>query len=167
MTIIKITMATKKLKMCAFLLLTFVTASVFAQYAVPAAGGDATGAGGSSAYSVGQVVYISVSGAGSVNQGVQQPYVIIATSINNQPDINLTMSVYPNPSITSITLNVGKLDFQNLSFQLFDVQGKLVAAQKITSIETTIKMEEYNSGNYFLNVVDATKELKTFKIIKN
>jgi hypothetical protein len=108
-----------------------------------------------------------VSGAGSVNQGVQQPYVIIATSINNQPDINLTMSVYPNPSITSITLNVGKLDFQNLSFQLFDVQGKLVAAQKITSIETTIKMEEYNSGNYFLNVVDATKELKTFKIIKN
>ena len=160
-------MATKNLKMCAFLLLTFATASVFAQDAVPAAGGDATGAGGSSAYSVGQVEYTSVSGTGSVNQGVQQPYVIIATGTNNQPDINLTMSVYPNPSITSITLNIGKQDLQNLSFQLFDVQGKLVAAQKITSIETTIKMEEYNSGNYFLTVVDATKELKTFKIIKN
>jgi hypothetical protein len=60
MTINKITMATEKLKMCAFLLLTFATVSVFAQDAVPAAGGDATGAGGSSAYSVGPVVYTNV-----------------------------------------------------------------------------------------------------------
>ena len=161
------TMATNKIKMCVYLLLNFATASVFAQDAVPAAGGDATGGGGSSAYSVGQVEYASVSGTGSVNQGVQQPYVIIATGVNNLTDINLTMSVYPNPSIASITLNIGNQDLQNLSFQLFDVQGKLVVAQKITSIETTIKMEEYNAGNYFLNVVDARKELKTFKIIKN
>ncbi len=148
-------------------LFTFATTIVFAQDDVPTAGGDATGAGGSSAYSVGQVVYTSVSGTGSVNQGVQQPYVIIATGINNQPDINVTMSVYPNPSITSITLNVGKQDLQNLSFQLFDVQGKLVAAAKIASIETTLEMENYNSGNYFLKVIEETKELKSFKIIKN
>jgi len=147
-------------------LFTFATTIVFAQDDVPTAGGDATGAGGSSAYSVGQVVYTSVSGTGSVNQGVQQPYVIIATGIN-QPDINLTMSVYPNPSITSITLNVGKQDLQNLSFELFDVQGKLVAAAKIASIETTLEMENYNSGNYFLKVIEETKELKSFKIIKN
>ena len=160
-------MATKKLKMCAFLLLTFVTASVFAQDAVPAAGGDATGAGGSSAYSVGQVVYTSVSGTGSVNQGVQQPYVIIATSINNQPDINLTMSVYPNPSITSITLNVGKLDFLNMSYELLDVQGKVVASEKIIASESFVKMEEYAAGNYFLKVLDFSADLKTFQIIKN
>ncbi len=61
---------------------------------------------------------------------------------------------YPNPSITSITLNIGKQDLQNLSFQLFDVQGKLVAAQKITSVETTIKMEEYNAStkSYFYKI---------------
>ncbi len=159
-------MENKNLKLSVLLLVIGLTAQ--AQQASPAAGGDATGAGGSSAYSVGQVIYTSVSSsAGSTNQGVQQPYVLIATGVNNHPDINLSMSVYPNPSITTITLNVGKQALQQLWYQLFDVQGKLVAEQKITSIETIIKMDEYTMGNYFLKVVDATKELKTFRIIKN
>jgi hypothetical protein len=158
---------TINLKLSASALLVFAFTAATAQDAVPAAGGDATGVGGSAAYSVGQVVYTSVSGTGSVNQGVQQPYVIIATGVNNHPDIHLSMSVYPNPSITFITLNLGKLDFLNMSYQLLDVQGKLVASEKITSSESMIKMEEYAAGNYFLKVLDFSTDLKTFQIIKN
>ena len=158
---------TIKLKLSAFTLLVFAFTAASAQDAVPAAGGDASGLGGSAAYSVGQVVYTSVSGTGSVNQGVQQPYVVSTTGINTRPDIQLSMSVYPNPSITSITLNVGKQALQNLSFQLLDVQGKLVASEKITASESIIKMEEYAAGNYFLKVLDFSTDLKTFQIIKN
>lgn len=158
---------TINLKLSASALLVFAFTAATAQDAVPAAGGDANGAGGSAAYSVGQVVYTSVSGTGSVNQGVQQPYVVSTTGINTRPDIQLSMSVYPNPSITSITLNVGKQDLQNLSFQLLDVQGKLVASEKITASESIIKMEEYAAGNYFLKVLEFSTELKTFQIIKN
>ncbi len=40
-----------------------------------ATGGEATGAGRTASYSVGQVVYTTATGAnGSVAQGVQQPY---------------------------------------------------------------------------------------------
>ena len=48
-----------------------------AQETVPATGGDATRAGGSSSYTLGQVVYTTNTGTnGSVAQGVQQPYEI-------------------------------------------------------------------------------------------
>lgn len=151
-----------------FCLLTLGVMEISAQNATTASGGDASGVGGSSAYSVGQVAYnYSSSTSGSVNQGVQQPYELLSVGVNNHPDINLTMSVYPNPSVSSINLNVGKQDLQNLSFQLFDVQGKLLVSQKITNSETSIKMEEFNSGNYFLKIVDNQSELKTFNIIKN
>lgn len=160
-------MIKSKFRIIVFCSITLGALSVKAQDAVPAAGSDASGAGGSAAYSVGQVVYTGFSSAsGSVNQGVQQPYVIISTGVNNDPDIDLIMSVFPNPSKTFISLKIEKADLQHLSFQLTDVQGKILLSQKISSSETAILMEEYTAGNYFLNVI-GNLELKTFKIIKN
>jgi len=139
-----------------------------AQELPTATGGDATGAGGSSAYSVGQVVYTTNTAAtGSVAQGVQQPYEISIFLGIEDNQISLNMQLYPNPSVALITLNVGKQNLENLSFQLFDVQGKLLQNQKLTSIETSIRVEEYKAGNYFLKVINNNKEVKTFKIIKN
>lgn len=139
-----------------------------AQDATVAAGGDATGSNGSVAYSVGQVVYTSVeSASGSVNQGVQQPYVVTVTGVNNNPNINVQVSVYPNPSASFVNLNVGKESLENLSYQLFDVQGKMLTNQKVTASETSIPMETFAKGNYFLKVMNGATEVKTFKIIKN
>jgi len=139
-----------------------------AQDAATASGGDASGAGGSAAYSVGQVAYTSIETAsGSVNQGVQQPYKVSAIGINTNPDIDLLMSVYPNPTVTLINLSVQNMDLSNLSYQLYDVQGKLLVNQKITNAVTSVLMEEYATGNYFLKVTDKNAELKSFKIIKN
>lgn len=158
----------KKTKITILFLLGLGLSGLKAQDATTAAGGDATGAGGSVAYSVGQAVYTSVeSASGSVNQGVQQPYVFVITGINTNPNINLLIAVYPNPSTAFINLNVENLDLANLSFQLFDVQGKLLVNQKITDTTTSILMAEFASGSYFLKVIDNKSELKAFKIIKN
>jgi hypothetical protein len=139
-----------------------------AQDAATVAGGDATGPGGSAAYSVGQVAYISIeSASGSVNQGVQQPYEITVTGLNNNPDINLLVSVYPNPSASFINLNVGNQNPGLLTFQLYDISGKLLTNQKITSTETTIQMDVFAKGYYFLKVLNNKSEMKTFKIVKN
>lgn len=139
-----------------------------AQEAVTVAGGDATGTGGTAAYSVGQVGYTNISSAsGSIDQGVQQSYIISSTGENTNPDINLMISVYPNPSISFMRLKVENHDLQNLSFQLFDVQGNLLINKKITNAETSIAMSEFASGNYVLKVTDNKSELKTFKINKN
>ncbi len=161
-------MKQKKAKLTVLFLAGIGLSGLQAQDATTAAGGDASGSGGSASYSVGQPVYTSnTSASGNVNQGVQQPYEIIITSVNNNADINLMLSVYPNPSIDYINLVVGSKDLTNITFQLYDVQGKVLVNQKVTSSQTSIRMADFATGVYFLNVVDKNSEVKTFKIIKN
>ncbi|MCF8298850.1 MAG: T9SS type A sorting domain-containing protein [Saprospiraceae bacterium] len=56
---------------------------------------------------------------------------------------------------------------QTLSYQLCDINGKLIEKKKISSNETIISSINLVSGVYFLKVIDKNKEIKTFKIIKN
>ena len=44
------------------------TINAYAQQAVPASGGNATGSGGTASYTVGQVGYVTASGAGGTSQ---------------------------------------------------------------------------------------------------
>ena len=76
-----------------------------AQESANSSGGDASGKGGSVAYSVGQVVYTTNTGSkGTVAQGVQEPYEIsIVLGIDNLT-INLELTAYPNPTTSYLTL---------------------------------------------------------------
>ena len=87
----------KTITSVAFLLLGL--GGLHAQESSTAAGGDATGIGGSSSYTVGQVVYTTNTGTnGSLAQGVHQPYEISTTLGINETTINLELSLYPNPT---------------------------------------------------------------------
>jgi len=139
-----------------------------AQETVTTTGGDATGAGGSSSYTVGQVVYTTNTGTnGSVAQGVQQPYEISTTVGINETTINLALSVYPNPTTNYLQLKVEDEKLENLTYQLIDLQGKVIENKKVTATSSTIEMEGLPKAIYFLNVNDNNKIVKTFKIIKN
>ncbi|PHR71933.1 MAG: hypothetical protein COA67_05610 [Lutibacter sp.] len=148
----------------AFLLLGL--GGLHAQESPIATGGEATGTGGTASYSVGQVVYTTATGTnGSVAQGVQQPYEISTTLGINETSINLEMSVYPNPTTDYLTLKVEKTG--GLTFQLYDLQGKVITNKKVNSATTTVAMENLPTATYFLNVVKNNQIIKTFKIIKN
>ena len=54
-----------------------------------------------------------------------------------------------------------------LSYQLYDMQGKLLQSEKITGNQTSIIMSNLVPANYFVKVIQGNKEVKTFKIIKN
>jgi hypothetical protein len=150
----------------AFLLLGI--GGLHAQESPTATGGDATGAGGTSSYTVGQVVYTTNTGSnGSVAQGVQQPYEISVTTGVNETSINLEMSVFPNPTTNYLQLKVGSEKLENLNFQLIDLQGKVIENKKVTAITSTINMEELPKAIYFLNVTKNNQLIKTFKVIKN
>jgi len=137
-----------------------------AQESPTASGGEATGAGGTMSYSVGQVVYTTNTGAnGSVSQGVQQPYDIFTTVGINETSINLEMNVYPNPTSDYLTLKVEVS--KGLSYQLFDMQGKLIENRKLKANNTIIQMEGLPKATYFLKVTEESQTVKTFKIIKN
>ena len=143
------------------------TAVLHAQEAATAAGGEASGSGGSVSYSIGQVAYISASGTGgSVAEGVEQPFISVVTSIEEASDISL--SVFPNPTADFLTLDLGKFDTKNLYYQLFDMSGKMLETKKITNSTESISLLELAAAIYFLRISDNTHpDVKTFKIIKN
>lgn len=138
-----------------------------AQEAVATAGGNASGTNGNVSYTVGQVVYTTNTGTtGSVAQGVQQPFEIQIVLGADNFNINLQLAVYPNPTTNWLQLEVRNTDFANLSYQLFDLNGKMILNEKITAETSSIQMERLPAAIFLLKVVSNNKEVKTFKIIK-
>ncbi len=160
-------MENKNIKLVALLLLGFCFNNGYAQQATTASGGEATGIGGSASYSVGQVVYTTHVGSNvSVAQGVQQPYEISVTIGLDETGINLNLLAYPNPTTNDLILEIDNYD-KTLSYQLYDIGGKLIESKQITTSTTTIVMNELAAATYFLKVSRNKKEIKTFKILKN
>ena len=140
-----------------------------AQQATTAAGGDASGSGGTIAYSVGQIVYTTNTGTtGSVAQGVQQAYEIsVVTGIKNETKNNMSLVVFPNPTTSFLNLQIADLKKEQLTYQITDAIGKLIIENKITESSTKINMNAQAEAIYFLNVLENNQTVKTFKIIKN
>lgn len=139
-----------------------------AQETVLSSGGEALGTGGTASYSIGQTVYSTHTGTnGSIVEGMQQPFEIsIVTEIEQAKNINLVCSAYPNPATDVLTLNVENIEYSDLHFQLYDMNGKLLETKKLTDYKTSISMDNLVSAIYFLKVYTENQEIKSFKIIK-
>ena len=146
----------------------FVSFLGLAQQNTVATGGDASGAGGSVSYSIGQIDYETYSGSnGSVSQGVQQPFEIFTVSVN-ELYASFEMNLFPNPSSSIINLTIGNVsDDQVVSYSLTDINGKLISSSTIVENATSISIEHLAVANYYLNVMVNGVNAKTFKIIKN
>jgi hypothetical protein len=139
-----------------------------AQSTVSTTGGDATGTGGSISYTIGQILYSTLSGTnGTIAQGVQQPYEIsVVTAIRNTEEINLECLVYPNPTSRLTKLVFKSSDYENMRFQLYNINGVILLDKKVESMETEISLENLSSSVYFLKVIKDNLEVKVFKIVK-
>ena len=159
----------KKVKFFAVILLSIGLTELKAQETITATGGNATGIGGTVSYTVGQLVYTTNIGTtGSIAQGVQQPYEIsVVSGVIETTDINLICSAYPNPTTDFLMLKVENYEKEKLTYQLYDISGKLLESKNITNNETTISMRSFVPAPYFLKVSDGKRNVKTFKIIKN
>jgi hypothetical protein len=152
-----------------FLLLSgFSIAVLQSQTTTSATGGTAVGSGGSTSYTVGQIIYSTISGSnGTVYQGVQQPYEIsVVTAIERAKEIDLICFAYPNPATDNLTLKIEDYDKGILVCKLYDISGKLMMDIKVKSSETFVPMQTLVAGTYILRIIDGISEKKTFKIIK-
>ncbi len=140
-----------------------------AQQSVNAGGGNATGSGGSVAYSIGQVFYNThTSQTGLLAQGVQQAFEISVITLSKESTpISLQVLAYPNPTAETLTLQVSHDQDKNRSYQLVDVTGRVLETNTIKASKTSILMSHFSNATYFLKVLEDTKELQTFKIIKH
>lgn len=147
--------------------ISFVTNS-YAQESIVVTGGKGTGIGGDANYSIGQIADIQLKGSGgSAQQGIQLPYEIATLGNDKFDEISLVMTAFPNPVIDELNLIVDHNKFEALSYNLFDMNGKIISkASNVTSSETKVSMQGLAQGVYFLAVNNNSKAIKTFKIIK-
>jgi hypothetical protein len=160
-----------KKKGFAFYSLFLIAAGLSAQSHTDAAGGNASGSGGSISYSVGQIDYRTKSGTGGViTEGVQQPYEIteITTGINEPTNTSSFSAVaFPNPTSGTVELQISSsTGSDQFTYELFDINGNSIKQGSITGNTARINMASLSGGTYFLRVVSSDKAVKTFRIIK-
>ncbi len=171
------------LKIKIIFLLLFIMSGIYAQKAITASGGDVSGTTGTVSFTLGEVVYTSHSGSnGSVAQGVQQPYIITEeTSIEEAEGLNLTMIAYPNPATDFLIISIDNIEQTkhtlsqkhkqgfdtDLSYELFNINGRIFQKSRIESTSTPIDMTGLSSSFYHIRIKYGKDVIKTFKIIKN
>ena len=135
-----------------------------------ASGDDATGSSGSVTYSIGQVFYTYIGeSVYDVAQGIQQEELSqTLDTTENSVVPKAEIFVFPNPTIDYVTVNMEGFEFENgpRSYQLYDLQGRLLKQNTINQNETQIDLNDLSSSIYILQVYVNNKILKTFKILK-
>ncbi len=146
----------------------FLSYGLAAQESVVAAGDDVANESGAVSYSVGQAFYNTASAiSGSVAEGTQQPYEISVLSVEEEA-VKMNISVYPNPTADYIYLASDSDAFpaSDVSFRLFDSNGRTIQNGKVVSRQTDINMANLTPATYFVAVSQGNKDIKVFKIIK-
>ncbi len=139
-----------------------------AQQSAVASGGNSAGSSGSASYSVGQVFYTSHSGPNaSTSHGVQQAIEVSEDlSMEHFNPKNLQIVVYPNPSTSFVNLEIKDFGSENLSYELYDLNGRSIDAKNVVNNLTKIDLDRLPSTIYFLSIKQEGKQIKNFKLIK-
>lgn len=164
----------REIKLIALLVLALGLTGLKAQETIPAAGGNASGSGGSVSYTVGQIACTTSTGtSGSMASGVQQPYEIsVVTGMDESTLISLNCTAYPNPTTGFLVLKIDGDIEMKYTASLYNLSGNLLKSLRAESGETIIDMSNLAVSVYFLKIAQTTNasishEIKTFKIIKN
>ncbi len=129
-------------------------------------GGECMGAGGSASYTVGQIDYTAIDvAAGSAYLGVQQPYELFSLSTVDENSA-FSLLLGPNPTAGELTLIASTALPLNSYYVVFDDAGKTLLTQPILNESSSIALNSFATGNYYLHVISDEKTLNTFKIIK-
>lgn len=75
--------------------------------------------------------------------------------------------VYPNPTTDNVQILLPEMENLNdIQLQLFDLSGRLLQQETVTSTSTTLSLSNFAQGIYILKLTDKHNILKTIKIVK-
>ena len=146
----------------------FASISVSAQEVVSSQGESYSNASGSIDFTLGEVIIATGSdGTNDLTQGFHQTNWNFLGVENHTP--NYEAIIYPNP--TEDVLNIRTSTFENVTYTLYDAQGKLVMQNILSGEQTPIQVSQLAPGSYSLTLNKPMREhqdlpLKTFKLIK-
>ena len=150
-----------KQSLSCFLLLTVV--SITAQEVVSTQGDSYSNTSGSIDFTIGEVITATGSnGVSEITQGFHQTNLNVLGVEDHYPSYEAT--IYPNP--TEDILNIKSSMFEDVTFTLYDSQGKLVMQNKLLAEQTPIQLVHLAAGGYSLVLNNSTQKLKTFRLVK-
>lgn len=77
-----------------------------------------------------------------------------ALSVEDIEANSIYVSVYPNPASTIVNVNVSEEFFtKGSTYEIKDIAGKVVAAEKLSSAQTAIDLSALPAGVYLLSVI--------------
>jgi len=141
--------------------LTFATR---AQQAFVATGGEASGIGGSVSYSIGQVAY-SNSPGGLANAGVQQPYEVIITSIDDS-FTDIMLNLYPNPASQELVIEMKNMN-TGIAAEVYNASGSLIDSIRLLSVRTSISVNQWTPATYLIRITDESGHSAVYQVVKH
>lgn len=134
-----------------------------AQEVVSTQGDSYSNTSGSIDFTIGEVIISTgTDGTNNLTQGFHQTNWNFVGLEDHTPSYQAT--IFPNP--TSDILNIQTSTFDNVTYTLYDAQGKLVIEDQLSAEQTPIQVSQLAPGNYSLTLNNATQTLKTFKLVK-
>lgn len=108
-------------------------------------------------------------GGGSFNNGTSffrnvKLHEFMPTSISSKQNERLLVSIYPNPTTNKVTLELSDVG-EELTLDMYNLGGKLIEEQSITTSKSVLDLSDYDSGIYLLKL-SSTKGVFNTKIIK-
>ena len=114
-------------------------------------------------FTIGEIIINTESdGVNTLTQGFHQTNWNFIGLENHAPEYEA--SIFPNP--TSEILNIRTSTFENVTYTLYDAQGKLILQGKLTQVQTPIRVGQLATGKYSLILDSQNQKLKTFKLVK-
>lgn len=136
---------------------------------ITTAGNNAKGISGTVNYTIGQIFYTYIGEpVYNVAQGIQHQEINNESNSANNIDPNVDILIFPNPTTDFVNVNIIGVELVNeeQSYQLYDIQGRLLKQNTINQTETQISLNGLSPSMYILRVNVNNKVLRTFKILK-
>ena len=141
----------------------FATLSTSAQDVVSTQGDSYSNASAKIDFTIGEVVInTGTDGTNDLTQGFHQTNWNFLGVEDFAP--NYEAIIFPNP--TEDVLNIRTSKFENVTYTLYDAQGKLVMHDILSAEQTPIQVSQLAPGSYSLTLNNETQNLKTFKLVK-
>ena len=145
------------------LFLFFASLAVSAQEVVATQGESYSNASASIDFTIGEVIInTGTDGTNDLTQGFHQTNWNFLGLEDFAP--NYEAIIFPNP--TQEVLNIRTSMFENVTYTLYDAQGKLVMQNILSAEQTPIQVSQLAPGSYSLTLNNATQNLKIFKLVK-
>ncbi len=146
-------------------IISFPVFNLQAQETALAAGGSASGSGGTAEYSLGVPLYTNqTQGSLVITQGPQQPAEILTNGYIKAQ--SLKVNLFPNPAVDWIEIRISGISTP-VTLKISDLNGREVIASNLLQSQTQVSLQNLSAGMYMACLLKENETIFSTKIVKN